>query len=332
MSLSEDAKFVRAKFKIENGPNAGEFEVHFNPMSLSYTIANSQAQQGGGGGASGGASGGAAEAGQQTQFQVQSTGKLTMDLVFDTTHSGEDVRVYTKKVSKTMEPVANNAPPTVVFSWGTYSLRGSVEGYKETIDFFSPEGVPLRAAVNLTVSSNEKVFDPEIAKEKGIQFGTLAAEPVQVPAGAGGAAAVARALGKPGLARAIAAANGMESVRFSAGGSLSVGGSVGMKASFGGSFGASARGGASLGGAISVRGGAGPVPSAFEGLRATSRASVSIDPTPLLRRPESQTVAADRNATFSVGGRAQIEGPASLKADVGATASLRGRIRFGGEG
>mgnify|MGYP006144076535 CR=1 FL=1 len=38
------------------------------------------------------------------------------------------------------------------FAWGSFLFNGLVDGIEETIDFFSPEGKPLRASISLTLS------------------------------------------------------------------------------------------------------------------------------------------------------------------------------------
>ena len=120
---------------------------------LEYTITNTL--QGGGGNRS-------------AQYVSQSTGKLSMELLFDTTDSGEDVRRHTEKVAKLMDPGGGGnqsqqrkPPPIATFEWGAYKFEGIVESYKEKIDFFSSDGVPLRATINLTLSRQDKVFDSD---------------------------------------------------------------------------------------------------------------------------------------------------------------------------
>lgn len=141
-----------AKFtpKTQDGGDGESFDVHFNPASLDYTITNTL--QGGNGGR------------RRAQFVSQSSGKLTMELLFDTTHNGEDVRKHTEKVAKLMEPGgeegSSRRPPTIAkFEWGAYKFEGLVESFREKIDFFSEDGVPLRATVNLTLARQDKVFD-----------------------------------------------------------------------------------------------------------------------------------------------------------------------------
>ena len=115
--------------------------VHFNPASLQYTVSNTLKDQGSGS--------------KKKQYVSQTTAKLTMDLVFDTTDTGEDVRETTDKMAKLLKPhgpSGKQVPPLVEFGWGVYRFTGMVEQYKETLDFFAAGGVPLRAGVNLTLS------------------------------------------------------------------------------------------------------------------------------------------------------------------------------------
>lgn len=60
-------------------------DVHFNPTSLVYSVENATPQQAGDP--------------KSRQFAGQFTGKLTMDLQFDTTGTGDDVRIDTNKVA-----------------------------------------------------------------------------------------------------------------------------------------------------------------------------------------------------------------------------------------
>jgi hypothetical protein len=85
-----------------------------------------------------------------------------MDLIFDTTPTGEDVRISTEKVARFMEPDENKIPPIVQFEWGTYTFQGMMESYRETIDFFAANGVPLRASINLTLLSKTRYLNPAI--------------------------------------------------------------------------------------------------------------------------------------------------------------------------
>ncbi len=58
-----------------------------------------------------------------------------------------------------------NAPaqPVLAFQWGTYDFKGIMESFKETIDFFSADGVPLRALVSIGLARQDNVFDEDQA-------------------------------------------------------------------------------------------------------------------------------------------------------------------------
>src|SRR5262245_14942657 len=196
--MSEAHLVERARFTPID-PHSGAddsraVEVHFNPVSLQYTVTNTLENKG--------------EGNNKKQYVSQSTGKLSMDLIFDTTPDGQDVRVFTEKVAGFMEPNDDKVPSIVLFEWGTYKFQGMVESYKETLDFFASGGVPLRAAISLTLSRQDRVFEPSATSRVDTQ-GSLQAEPIVVPTtpgGAGGAAETSRAVGNPRAARAIAAA------------------------------------------------------------------------------------------------------------------------------
>jgi Contractile injection system tube protein len=336
-----DNRLNRARFT--DVTHQSSFDVHFNPVSLQLTLQNTLDEKGSGK--------------SKTQYVSKSSSKLTMDLVFDTTATGGDVREHTKKVARFLEPSTTgkqaHQPPVVRFDWGTFGFQGLVEQYRETLDFFSPEGVPLRAGVNLTLASQEFVFSsqnaPASTNRQALEYTPPAASPVD---------------------RGLAAANGLESMRFptgalvvdasiqlgaavsfsaSASAGLSLGGSAGLSLGGGASAGAgfSLGGGASAGAGLSLGGGvsggaglsfgasasAGPAfggsasagvsasAGAFAGLRSVApRAGTPFDASRLLVRPATAVVATEGRATFRVGGGATLEGPASFSADVGASA------------
>lgn len=140
---------------------------------------------------------------KKKQHVSETSAQLSMDLVFDTTDTGRDVRLDTGEIVKLLSPdaKAKKAPRMVEFSWGTYSFTGVIEQYKETLDFFSADGVPLRASVSLTLSSKELTFaDPDGAGAS--VDGDVTPDTVDVPAPSGGGpqnspASIANALGAP---------------------------------------------------------------------------------------------------------------------------------------
>ncbi|MBW4484548.1 MAG: hypothetical protein KME14_18605 [Tildeniella torsiva UHER 1998/13D] len=315
---------TKAVFTVQSGTHRDTtVDVHFNPVSLQYAVSNTLEEKGSGN--------------SKKQYVSQSSGKLTMDLVFDTTHDGSDVRSVTDQIAQFMEPDAQKVPPVVLFEWGTYKFQGMVESYKETIDFFAPNGVPLRASVNLTLSRQDKVFEPSSYSKFDQQDG-LTPDAVDVPAapvpGASGggqdATGLASQAGNPQAGRALAAANSLESMRFpsgpltvdasitlgppvafasgGAGLSLGAGGGIGLGAGIGGGAGFSA--GAGIGGSAGFSAGAG----ASAGARAGFSTGASI----------SARAGFSAGASVAIGGRSS----AGVSATGGAFAGLKsGRSR-----
>jgi hypothetical protein len=264
--------------------------VHFNPASLVYTVENKSPQT--------------SSSPKKRQFVAEFSGKLTMDLQFDTTGTGEDVRKTTDKVAKFMQPSANathaadeankknptqpaHAPPVLMFEWGTYQFKGIMESFKETIDFFSPEGVALRALVSIGLARQDEVFDDHADFSKPASTST-----VLPPGSAQDAAAKG---GDPRAARQLASDNGQESTRFSNGkplqvnaasqlnppvafvsASASAGAGLGASASASAGFGGSAGAGIGVGGAAGIGFGDGAGASIGGGVSFGASASAGI--------------------------------------------------------
>jgi hypothetical protein len=350
MSSLPDVPTVEyATFKVLEGTGAGgpPVPVQFNPASLEYTIANEFDSSGGNNGS--------------RQQVKKTTGKLTMTLVYDTTDTGGDVRAQTEHISRLLEPAKDGSKkyaPKIEFGWGTYSFKGVVEQYKETIDFFAASGVPLRASINLTLSSQDVNFTSSKNPDASVD-GDLTPDAVSAPSGAG-PSDVANALGDPRAARAIASANGSDSLRFGGDASLSVSGgitlsaaasfSVGASAGVGIGGGVSAGIGGSVGGGLSIGGGVGvsvgisggisasagvstsaaitaTAGAAFTGLRINAQpgVSISVDSARTALLPVATTTGA---TAFGPGGRARVQTGGSLSADVGSGADLHARIGF----
>ena len=261
-----------ARFKTLSGPAAQrvEIDVHFNPESLQYTVQNTLREEG--------------QGARRKQHVSQTTAKLTMQLVFDTTDIGTDVRAFTDDMAKLLQPYqdgSNKSPPLVEFGWGVYRFTGLVERYKETIDFFAAGGVPLRSSVDVTLASQDAVFDSNHNPSASVDGDLSNQQPTvhQQPgadqsAGPSGASGLASALGDPRAARAIASLNSSASLRFGAGASLAVGGGVKLQAPAAFSVGASA--GASAGFGIGAGAGIGIGAGASIGIGAAAGAGAGI--------------------------------------------------------
>ncbi|WP_066463917.1 CIS tube protein [Sanguibacter suarezii] len=93
-------------------------------------------------------------------------GTLSVDLFFDTTHSGASVTDHTNKILAIMEidtslpgsnEATNNArPPYVTFHWGDlHSFKAVISDLTLTYTYFSTTGVPLRASLALLLHQYE---------------------------------------------------------------------------------------------------------------------------------------------------------------------------------
>jgi len=107
------------------------------------------------------------------QFVRGQTEKLSLELFFDTTDDGTGVGATS--VTSLTDPIysltkiepAGHAPPVVTFAWNSAfpgadlpaetgnqrrnSFRGVVESCRQKFTYFSPEGVPLRATLTLSL-------------------------------------------------------------------------------------------------------------------------------------------------------------------------------------
>lgn len=203
--------------------------VDFNPASLVYSIENSIQQQSAGP--------------KRVQYVAQFSGKLTMDLQFDTTDSGDDVRIKTNQVAQFMQASGNasagaqttaaqnqdgnakgpppKAPPVLLFQWGSYRFRGIMDSFKETIDFFSSCGVALRAMVSIQLSRQDNVFDEDA------EFSSASSQSSLAPSSLSDSAlSMATRGGDPYAMRQLGSANGLASLRFTGGASLEVSAAV----------------------------------------------------------------------------------------------------------
>jgi hypothetical protein len=98
-------------------------------------------------------------AGTWNKSAAQQTGQtvsLSVDLLFDTTGDGSSVQDKTDQLVTLTLP--NNLSGTsasrrvVRFSWGSFLFYGNVDAMTQTIDFFTADGIPLRASIHLGLS------------------------------------------------------------------------------------------------------------------------------------------------------------------------------------
>lgn len=247
--------------------------VQFNPETLSVAFSNKSA-------------GGDQRGGSAIQFVGQGETKLNFEIYFDVTAPDPndaketDVRKLTEKVIKFIQPEPSGeedkfVPPGVRFIWGTFLFDGIVDSIDESLEFFSPEGKPLRAKIAINISKQEIQF--QFGQQASPGLGGDPAPGTQPLSTAGDGDSMQGMLGKDGKQdqwQAVANANNIDNPRnlsagttFNARAGLGVGASGGFGASAGASVGfsasvgatASAGFGASAGGSIrsSVGGSAG---------------------------------------------------------------------------
>jgi hypothetical protein len=271
-------------------------DVHFNPATLQLQVSNELKDT---------------QNNERKQYVAKANAKLTMELQFDTTGTGEDVTRTTQKLQAFISPPLNQQnqqqipPPVVFFEWGRVKFKGVAESYKETIDFFSPNGVPLRSLVNLTLSRQDKVFDD--AGAGAPQDAGSLNDDLALDAPAASAADVANAGESPGAARSLARANGQESLRFGTGAALTVSAAVTLKppAAFSAGGGLGVGAGIGIGAGVGISGGGLGISGGAAGIGVSGGIGIGA------------------SAPIGVGGKAGLSSLAGLPATEGAFAALR---------
>jgi hypothetical protein len=165
---------VKAYLEVVRGSNKGlKVAVHFNPQSLRVDYQTT------------GVTGTEASAQELALQEVpaQRTGfgsTLAIELIFDTSQNGQDVRNTTLNLVRMIQPGVkdnnntNAAPavPIVRFCWGTFLFNGNIQSMNETLELFSDHGVPLRATVSL--SMNSVALDSDIPSNRASGIGAQA--------------------------------------------------------------------------------------------------------------------------------------------------------------
>ena len=153
----------KAKLIIEKENGEETLKVQFNPAeyNLSDSVNYSEKSIPG-------------TPGPITQFVSGASSTLTLSLLFDTYDTPEngvrvpsgkglddmknqkptDVSLLTRKVAALTNIAGSlHRPPTVTFAWGALHFKGVVADLKQTFTMFMPDGMPVRARVELTLKS-----------------------------------------------------------------------------------------------------------------------------------------------------------------------------------
>jgi hypothetical protein len=230
------AKLIELEPNFERKPGGKEVEVQFNPESLKVSFSN-QLVDPPNVGSSSGASGGTRPQTGNRQYVGQGTTKLSLQLWFDVNaplpeqqKGAGDVRNLTKDVAYFITPQevrGGFTVPAVQFRWGSFSFDGVVESLEESLEFFSEDGVPLRASITLSLTQQKiQAFEGGNARAAVPPPGTLGSS--GAPAGTQPLAQAPAGSTLQGLAaaqglsnwQAIAAANGIENPRLLSPGQL----------------------------------------------------------------------------------------------------------------
>lgn len=219
MSAFATARLFELDDKQKKEKSGGKRAViQFNPESLKVTYANQIVEPPSG---SGSQSAGTAS----RQFVGAGTTKLSLQIWFDISvpmpgqeKSVDDVRRLTQQVTGLMKPEPSGKdkkiyiPPIVRFEWGSFKFDGIIDALDETLDFFSENGTPLRASMNLSMSKQE-ILIVDLAGAGGWQRPSAGAQPMTAAEQGSTVQGMAEAAGKGGDWQRIAQANGIENPR-----------------------------------------------------------------------------------------------------------------------
>lgn len=186
--------------------------VQFNPETLSVAFSNKSA-------------GGDQRGGSAIQFVGQGETKLNFEIYFDVTAPAPngsdetDVRKLTEKVVKFIQPEPSGeedkfVPPGIRFIWGTFLFDGIVESIDESLEFFSPEGKPLRAKIAINISKQQIQF--QFGQQGSPGLGGAPSPGTQPLSTAGEGDSLQGVLGQDGKQdqwQAVAAANDIDNPR-----------------------------------------------------------------------------------------------------------------------
>ena len=139
-------------------PDGLEMVVQFNPETLKVTYSNQVVPP----------QGKASQDGPAAfQFVGTGTTKLSLQLWFDVSGQDDetenpviDVRNLTKNVAYFMTPKEEGKHlviPAVRFLWGSFSFDGVMDSLDESLEYFSREGIPLRASMSFGLTQQKIV-------------------------------------------------------------------------------------------------------------------------------------------------------------------------------
>ncbi len=235
--------------------------LHFNPETLDFKIENRTETK-------------KKRTNQRVQYTGESSTTLSFECIFDATRPGGppmedrppegansgpealDVRAQTRVLAGLLNGLDPDAaseqllfPKLVRFEWGSVKFQGYVSSFSETLEFFSPEGVPLRSKVSLSLTEQSHRFQVsglsqrQAANEDGVREGNAPADGAADGAPQLGMEPIEHALDDLGatldLAKKVAADSGLDDLfelgaglELRLGASFDVGLDVGLEVGF----------------------------------------------------------------------------------------------------
>lgn len=219
-------EFVRARVEVLDNKEKStgrQLYFDFNPETLSFKVKHeTKAPE--------------RNSRQRVQYTGASTIQLSFDAVFDTSRvpgprsSDEDpggstgqvgwvdvrekTRIFTGVLSNrgsAGQAAGSFFPSLIQFAWGKVVFKGVVESFSETLELFSPTGVPLRSKVSVTLGHVTRQYridsDAALEQQQAAQSAGGAGDAANTPSSALDAAGL-------GLddANALAALNDLDSL------------------------------------------------------------------------------------------------------------------------
>ncbi|MBM7868043.1 LysM peptidoglycan-binding domain-containing protein [Heliobacterium gestii] len=135
----------KAKIIVHGSKSDTEFEVLFNPNEYTLDAQNTYQKKA--------ANGSSAPI---VQFTAGDQTTLTMELFYDTTDKGTDVREETNKVTQLLDVDPDlHHPPICSFVWGSLNFKGLLKSVGPRYTMFLNDGTPVRARLRVTFWSWE---------------------------------------------------------------------------------------------------------------------------------------------------------------------------------
>jgi hypothetical protein len=141
---------------------------------------------------------------------VRGTGRsLRVELFFDTSAAGTDVRAQTGRVTGLLEKAPSlQGPSPLLFLWGGFQLPCVLEKVGQRFTQFLPSGAPVRAYLTLSL---KEFTTTTVEVESGLFV--LPPTVANLAGGANLAQVAAQALGNPAAWRVLAEANNIDNPR-----------------------------------------------------------------------------------------------------------------------